>query len=65
MYTTDDPLRDFDRWDAEQARELDKLPECAECGEPIQTEECYEVNDELICPECLERNHRKWVDDYV
>ncbi len=64
MYT-DDPLRDFARHDAEQARELAKLPVCAECGEPIQTEECYEINDELICPECLERYHRKRVEDYV
>lgn len=65
MYTTDDPLRDFARYDAEQARELAKLPVCAECGEPIQTEECYEINDELICPECLEHYHRRRVDDYV
>lgn len=65
MYITDDPLEDFARHDAEQARELEKLPICAECGEPIQTEECYEINDELVCPDCLERYHRKRVDDYV
>ena len=65
MYITDDALRDFARHDAEQARWLKKLPICAECGEPIQTEECYEINDELICPDCLERYHRKRVDDYI
>ena len=65
MFYTDDPLNDFANWDAEQQRRLDKLPKCSECGEPIQTEECYEINDELICPDCMETNHRKWVEDYV
>lgn len=62
---TDNPIRDFERHDAEQQRELDRLPRCAECDEPIQTEHCFEINDELICPECLMTNHRKWVEDYV
>lgn len=62
---TDDPFADFDRWDAEQQARLDKLPICAECGEPIQTDEYYEINDEPVCPECLKDNHRKWVDDYI
>ena len=65
MYITDDPLEDFARHDAEQARELEKLPICAECGEPIQTEECYEINDELVCPDCLEYHYRKEVEDYI
>lgn len=60
-----DPLDDFHAYDAHQQSELDRLPRCSECGEPIQTDECYEINDELICPECLDQNHRKWVDDYV
>jgi len=64
MYRTDDPIADFARHDAEQQRKMDKLPRCAECDRPIQTEECYEINDELICPECLENNHRKRVEDY-
>lgn len=65
MYRTDDPIADFYRWDNDQQKQLDKLPKCAECGEPIQDEECYEINGELICPECLKSNHRKWTDDYV
>lgn len=65
MYFTDNPIADYDSYDLEQQRRLDKLPKCSECGEPIQTEECYEINDELICPDCIESNHRKWVEDYV
>lgn len=60
-------MDNYDKWeahDAEQQRQLARLPECSECGEPIQTDECYEINGELICPDCLEENHRKLVDDY-
>lgn len=61
-------LDNYDKWEqheAEQQRQLDKLPRCSECDEPIQSEEYYEINDECICPGCLESNHRKWVEDYV
>lgn len=51
--------------DMEQERKLDRLPKCSECGEAIQSEHYYEINDEPICPECMDENHRKWVDDYV
>ena len=62
---TDDPIRDFHEYSAEQEAELNSLPRCCECDEPIQSEICCEFNDELICPDCLSRNHRKWVDDYI
>ena len=64
FYRTDDPLADFNRWDAEQQAALDKLPKCTECDEPIQDEHCYEINDELICEQCLNENHKKWTEDY-
>ena len=60
-----DPLRDAEARDAEQQAALDKLPKCAYCNEPIQDEFCFEINDELICEDCLNEHHRKWVDDYV
>ena len=65
MCWTDDPIADFNRYEAEQQKLLEKLPICYECGEPIQTEDCYEINDELICPKCLKDNHRKKVEDYI
>jgi formylmethanofuran dehydrogenase subunit E len=55
----------YDRFEmhmAEQERELDKLPECSECGEKIQVEYCFEVNGEYICEGCMKENHRKSVD---
>ena len=60
---TDDPTADFERHSADQERQLDKLPECCECGQKIQDEFCYEINDELICPNCMNDNHLKLVSD--
>lgn len=64
-YPTADPIADFNRWERERQRELKKLPKCYECGEPIQDDVCYEINDELICPKCLKDNHRKFTDYYI
>lgn len=58
----------FDMWEAyERGREkrLASLPICADCGEPIQEDHFYLINDEAICPTCLEAGYRKEVDDYV
>lgn len=53
----------FDRHDAEQQRQLARLPLCVNCGNHIQTEECYEINDELICPDCI-KEFKRWTCDY-
>lgn len=63
MYVPDN----YDAWsrhDAEQEAELQKRPKCCECGQPIQDEKCFEINDELICPRCMGENHEKWTEDY-
>lgn len=65
MSWTDDPVRDAERHMAKQDAELDKLPRCCECDEPIQTEYCFEVNDKLICPGCMKDNHRKSVENFI
>lgn len=52
MFYTDDPVRDAERYEAEQERRIQMLPKCTECGEPIQQEQavCYE--GEWCCKEC-------------
>jgi formylmethanofuran dehydrogenase subunit E len=60
-----DPIRDAEARDAEQQAALDKLPVCYYCGEPIQDDFCYEINDEIICEECLNANFRKQTDDLI
>lgn len=62
---TDDPIADYERYSAGQDRQLDKLPVCSECDHHIQNEYCFEINDEYICDDCMNRNHRKAVDDIV
>lgn len=62
---TDDPIADFHRHDAEQQAALEKCPKCSMCDEHIQDEHFYEINDEVICEECLNQNFRKPVEDYV
>jgi hypothetical protein len=61
---TDDPLKDFDRHDAEEQEWLDKLPKCAYCGEPIQDEECYVFDGDIFHIQCVNENHRKRTEEY-
>lgn len=61
MLYSDDPIADFDRWDKEQNAWLKKLPKCDYCDEHIQDEFYYEINDDIICRDCLESHFRKEV----
>lgn len=65
MFYTDDPVKDHDRYQDEQDKQLQKLPKCSMCCEHIQDDYLYEINDELICEECLNDNFRKNVEDYI
>ena len=66
VYTrTDSPDIDFLKHDAEQQKELEKCPKCSMCDEYIQDDFLYEINDEVICEECLNDNFRKQVEDCV
>ena len=64
-YRTDDPVADFLRHDAEQAKLLESLPVCAECDEPIQDRYYFEINDEAVCKRCLVDNHKIRVDVFL
>lgn len=55
----------FERHDTAQQRALKKMPECCECGNPIQEDMCYEYNDKPICDECMSNNHRKSIDYFM
>lgn len=64
MVWTDNPIADAERYTAKQEEALERLPKCSYCNNPIQDEYCYEINDELICEECLDLFYRKQVEDY-
>lgn len=54
-----DNLDRWERHDAEQERELQKLPKCDKCGAPLQDEYYYEIEGECICEKCLNKHYRK------
>lgn len=65
MYYTGDPIADAARYDADRERELLKYPVCCDCGEHIQDEYCYLINDEFLCEECLKNDFRRNTDDFI
>lgn len=65
MFRTDDPIADFHSYDAEQEKQLKRLPKCEWCNEHIQDDYYYEIADIVICEECLNDEYRKSTDDYL
>jgi hypothetical protein len=65
MFYSDDPVRDFEQHDREQAKRLEELPFCEVFGKPIQDEHLYLINDEFVCEECLIRDFRKNTEDFI
>lgn len=65
MMWTDDPITDFNKWDAEQSDWLERRPHCVNCGEPIQDDYFYMINDEPVCADCLESDYKKETEDYL
>lgn len=59
MFYSDDPLYDFERYDAEQEEKLSELPTCSECGNQIQQETAVYINGEWLCDNCLDRFRRE------
>lgn len=65
MPYTDNPVADYDRYDAEQCRRLATLPMCCCCCEPIQDEHYWDFNGFLYCNDCAESEFRRRTEDYV
>ena len=65
MFYSDNPHRDFDRYEAEQEAQLEKLPMCDKCGEHIQDDYCYEINGEIYCEDCMNETFRRNVDSLI
>lgn len=58
-----DNLDLFDRYDREQARQLDRLPKCCQCGQPIQQEMAVRIGGKWYCDSCLDVYFREVVDE--
>lgn len=59
IYHSDDPDRDFDRYDEDYAKWLSELPVCQICGERIQDDSAFCINDEWFHRNCLEKEALK------
>lgn len=65
IHRSDDPIRDFNMKCAEEDAWLKQRPVCCYCEEHIQHDHFFLINDEAICPDCLESHFRKEVGDYI
>lgn len=62
---TDNPILDYERYADEQQEALERCPICEICGEYIQDEHYYEINDEAVCQECLDNEYKRRTEDYM
>lgn len=65
MPYTDDPIADFNKWDAEQENRRKMLPRCCECGKHIQDDELFDVYGDLYCWDCAIKEFRRSTDYYI
>lgn len=64
MRYTDDPAADWDAHCLDEEAYIRTLPFCADCGERILDEDCYEINGEAICNDCME-HYKRFTSDLV
>lgn len=62
---TDDPIADYDRYLEEQEEQLNNLPLCECCGQPIQQEEAVYYNDQWCCEDCEDEFWRTIREDFL
>ena len=62
MIRTDDPLRDFNRWEDEQYLWELSRPVCFDCGNPITGEYKWVFHGQDYCEDCV-RDHRERIDE--
>ena len=60
-----DNLDLYERHEREQAKKLNELPVCSNCGEPIQDETAYYINGEWICNDCMENCFAVRVEEFI
>lgn len=64
FYYTDNPVSDAERYYNDKEKELERLPVCSECENPIQTETCYVINGKAVCKNCMEE-HKTYTEDLM
>lgn len=64
LYYSDDPVRDAERYYADQEKKLERLPQCFFCGYPCQGEKAYLIQDKWVCEDCI-KDFSVYLDDYL
>ena len=64
-FRSGDPLDDFDRLDRAQAEWEAKLPQCERCGKHIQDEIYFDINNEILCENCMTDEYGKSTQDWL
>lgn len=65
IFYSDDPVRDFERWDAEQNAWLESRPKCAHCHEHIQDEKLMHIEGEVYHTECAIEAFSEWTENHI
>jgi formylmethanofuran dehydrogenase subunit E len=60
-----DAIKDFEARDRAQTRALSRYPLCKYCGERIMGDFVFVFAGDCLCEECLNEEHRFYVDDYI
>lgn len=58
---TGEAAADAAAFEVELPRLEKEVPVCTYCNRPVAEDYYYEINDEVICAECMERDFRKEV----
>ena len=59
-----DAIKDFEARDRAQTRALSRYPRCKFCGNRIQSEGIYILDNECACDECID-DRRHSLDDWL
>lgn len=61
MTNSDDPLRDYNRWQDEMYLWEQSRPICVECGNHITGDYLWEIEGQNYCEDCID-SHRRYID---
>lgn len=63
-FRTDDPDRDFDRYDRMMAAREARLPVCDKCGKRIH-EDFFNIGGEILCEDCMNDEYGQSLEDWL
>lgn len=65
MFYSDDPVRDFDRYDMAMAQREAKLPVCDKCHKPINDDFFFYVEGTIYCEKCMHDEYAQSTEDWL